>query len=263
MQNRYVGDAGDFGKYGLLRTICGYRDNNEQPDLSLGIAWYLCPDEAHNADGKYVSYLDQTRRNIREYTSCDSLLYAELSFIVHSNSRSVSAIRESRIFNPDTTLYFEEPLDYSAVTAKPNQLYAERQAYRRRWLSDAAGKLAPQQVIFLDPDKSLEPSIAQGHRGADRYAFFDDARAFLQQEPKTIVIYHHLNRSAPAAQQVQEKLAQAAEALDSQPTAALYHRGSSRAFIILPAPQHRQTITERLSNMARTPWQAHFSFHQN
>ena len=47
MQNRYVGDIGDFGKYGLLRALCHGR--------RLGVAWYLYPDEAHN--GGIVQYL--------------------------------------------------------------------------------------------------------------------------------------------------------------------------------------------------------------
>ena len=42
MQNKYVGDIGDFGKYGLLREIFG---RPEEPGtgcgLTLGVAWYL------------------------------------------------------------------------------------------------------------------------------------------------------------------------------------------------------------------------------
>ena len=44
VQDRYVGDVGDFGKYGLLRALCG-------GDLTLGVVWYLYPDEEANNDG--------------------------------------------------------------------------------------------------------------------------------------------------------------------------------------------------------------------
>ena len=47
MQNRYVGDIGDFGKYHLLQEL-------SMPDLKLGIVWYLIPNENHNSDGKHV-----------------------------------------------------------------------------------------------------------------------------------------------------------------------------------------------------------------
>ena len=42
MQNRYVGDIGDFGKYGLLRAHFGRK---YQIPLRLGVVWYLFPDE--------------------------------------------------------------------------------------------------------------------------------------------------------------------------------------------------------------------------
>ena len=37
MQDRYVGDIGDFVKYALLRVITG--------ESKLGVAWYLHPNE--------------------------------------------------------------------------------------------------------------------------------------------------------------------------------------------------------------------------
>lgn len=43
MQNRYVGDVGDFGKYHLLKALC--RGDDGKAALSLGVVWYLVPDE--------------------------------------------------------------------------------------------------------------------------------------------------------------------------------------------------------------------------
>ncbi len=45
MQDRYVGDIGDFAKFGLLRYIL-----SGLPQLKLGVQWYELPDEAHNTD---------------------------------------------------------------------------------------------------------------------------------------------------------------------------------------------------------------------
>ena len=39
MQNKYVGDIGDFGKYVLLRRLA-CPEFTESP-LSLGVIWYL------------------------------------------------------------------------------------------------------------------------------------------------------------------------------------------------------------------------------
>ncbi|MGN1144419.1 MAG: hypothetical protein ACI4SU_07600 [Anaerovoracaceae bacterium] len=47
MQNRYTGDIGDFGKLGLLRQLSG-------AGFSIGVNWYLTPDESHNGDGRHI-----------------------------------------------------------------------------------------------------------------------------------------------------------------------------------------------------------------
>ena len=45
MQDQYVGDIGDFGKYGLLRHLTGMRGDAAPEDaLRLGVVWYLFPD---------------------------------------------------------------------------------------------------------------------------------------------------------------------------------------------------------------------------
>ena len=51
MQNRYTGDIGDFGKLGMLRAL-------QAQDLTIGVNWYLAPDEDHNDDGKHTKYLN-------------------------------------------------------------------------------------------------------------------------------------------------------------------------------------------------------------
>lgn len=48
MQDRYVGDIGDYVKLGILRAL--------MPGERLGVAWWLYPDEAHNADGRHIGY---------------------------------------------------------------------------------------------------------------------------------------------------------------------------------------------------------------
>ncbi len=52
MQDRYAGDAGDFGKLGMLRQIAG-------AGLKVGINWYRTykPQEHVKGDGKHIGYL--------------------------------------------------------------------------------------------------------------------------------------------------------------------------------------------------------------
>lgn len=75
MQNRYTGDIGDFGKYGLLKSISS--PENRQ-NLSLGVVWCLVPEEEENEDGNDTKYLDGRE----EFNQCDPELYKALREIV-------------------------------------------------------------------------------------------------------------------------------------------------------------------------------------
>ena len=77
MQNRYVGDVGDFGKYGLLRALCRPSGAENRP-LRLGVVWYLTTDETHNNDGRHIGYLEPTPKNLRDFRACDPDLYDTL-----------------------------------------------------------------------------------------------------------------------------------------------------------------------------------------
>ena len=79
MQNQYVGDIGDFGKYGLLRALAG-------DPLRLGVIWHLFPDEPPKepgkGDGKFIDYLCNPKPRDSKLRDCDSYLYDELLKIV-------------------------------------------------------------------------------------------------------------------------------------------------------------------------------------
>jgi hypothetical protein len=102
VQDRYVGDIGDFGKYGLLIALCGH-------DLSLGVVWHLVPNEGGN--GAHVGYLDPTPANLRRFRNCDPALYDALGEVVHNGTRSVRSVLERAILPPGTVLC-EEPLSF-------------------------------------------------------------------------------------------------------------------------------------------------------
>ncbi len=56
MQNRYTGDVGDFGKYGLLRALCS---DDGKRKLKLGVNWYLVPDMGNPGDGGFIDYVQR------------------------------------------------------------------------------------------------------------------------------------------------------------------------------------------------------------
>ena len=112
MQNRYVGDLGDFGKFGLLRALCANTDTGIPRPLTLGVVWYLVPDEGHNSDGKFTQFLDPTAQNQQNFRFCDPTLYDALRDIVESNARSVTSVRNAGVLPPGTK-YHETPLSFA------------------------------------------------------------------------------------------------------------------------------------------------------
>jgi hypothetical protein len=121
MQNRYVGDIGDYGKYALLRSLGGH--DNPEP-IRLAVVWCLFPDENFNNDGQYISYLDDTG-----FAELDPDLHSTLRSIVGTRRRKISAIEEDGLL-PSSTVFFSE------FISLPNSILTgalARIGYRNSW----------------------------------------------------------------------------------------------------------------------------------
>ena len=100
MQNRYVGDVGDFGKHGLLRYLSGMTAGDDLDPLKLGVIWYLFHDERHgndankvSADGNHTEYLTRTPKYDRAiFRECDSELWEGLRDLVFREARCVHCV---------------------------------------------------------------------------------------------------------------------------------------------------------------------------
>ena len=77
MQDRYTGDIGDFGKYGLLRALSLPPDAAEGQPLRVGVVWMLVPDETGTGDGKFTAHLVPTDQNLERFMICDPRLYTK------------------------------------------------------------------------------------------------------------------------------------------------------------------------------------------
>lgn len=261
MQNRYVSDLGDFGKYGLLRALCRSNDSSS-PELSLGVVWYLVPDESHNADGKFIRYLDHSPKNDRQFRQCDPELYDALVDIIHKKARNVSSIRKCNIMPPGTVFY-EEHLYFDGTPANSPGARRKRTAYRNGWVQDALSATKDCDIIFIDPDNGLEAGTKRYQKLGPKYVFFDELEPYCKRE-QSLIIYHHTSRRGTAEEQVREHLAQIDERLNSSSTfALLYHRGSSRAFLVVPSEKHKTILTEKVEQFMQGPWSQHFTVIRN
>src|SRR6202023_1504434 len=219
MQNRYVGDVGDFAKYGLLRSLAG--TSVEKP-IRLGVVWCLYPNESHNSDGRHISYLRRP-----EFVELDMVLVAALQQIVESCRRSISAVAKAGIF-PRDTIFCDQlvRLPEGAPTKR-----AERLLYRSRWLQSCLDLTQTSELVFFDPDNGLEvASVPKHHPNAGKYIYWDELALFWKRG-LSLLIYHHLNRTRPAAQQVEDLgVEMRSNFVGATVRPLVFRRGSCRVF---------------------------------
>jgi hypothetical protein len=120
MQNRYVGDIGDYLKLGILRAL--------SPGFHLGVALWLYPDESHNRDGQHISYLNHPS----QWRHFDPQLFDALGRIVSSGQRHVRALEEANVLPRATFASEFIPIDRPTT---------ERQQARQDWLERVQRKL--------------------------------------------------------------------------------------------------------------------------
>lgn len=167
MQDRYTGDIGDFGKLGLLRGL-------QSRSLTIGVNWYLTPDEDHNDDGKHTKYLKD-----ESYRKYDEALWLELNQIVDAKQRRVSALQNDRILQ---AVFYDEILDF---TGKEK---AERMLIREEWHKEALERLSGLDIVFVDPDNGHVVPSAEGRPKENKYVKPDELLAYYHKGT-TVIFY--------------------------------------------------------------------------
>ena len=173
MQNRYVGDIGDYLKLSILRAL--------SPGYRLGVAWWLFPDEAHNGDGRHVGYLNSPD----QWRHFNPELFDALCHVVLSGQRNVGALQAPGLI--PGAIYADDVIP----TGGP---IAQRLSARRAWLADVQRALEQANLLFLDPDNGLEPS---GYRPtalkSGKSITLSELRE-LAMPGRCLIVYHHQSR---------------------------------------------------------------------
>ena len=254
MQNRYIGDVGDFGKYGLLRFLSGMTDDKDAR-LRMGLVWYLHPNEGHGADGKFVSFLMPTEKDDKsDYRNCDCELWGKLRDMVLRNARCVYCAQGAGIL-PDDTAFYDAPLHFPPQMPKPT-----RQEIRKFWLSGALQKTDGADMVYLDPDNGIADAKKMYLKDGPKFTYTDDIRRFWERG-QSLVIYHHLGHGTKAIDQIQNVATSIRDTLGVVPIPLRFHRGTARVFFVIPAPCHGGVIESRVERFLGGEWgtRGHFS----
>ena len=243
MQDRYVGDVGDFGKLSLLRRLVS---SPRQP-LSLGVHWCMFPDESHNADGRHIAYLEDVA-----FRKLDPVVHATLHELVSQKRRSVAELAKSAIFEPGSRHFLSRlPMRDRA---------AERHEERRLWARAALDALRGCDLVFLDPDNGIEAaSVPPTSPKAGKYVFWPEIEAFWQAG-HSLVVYHHANRTAPVQQQVDHLRAKfhARLGVSASIHPLVYRRGSCRTFWVIAQAKHAPLVHAQVQTLLTGGWEKHF-----
>jgi hypothetical protein len=229
MQDRFAGDIGDFGKYGLLRALA-------HPPLRLGIIWYRTPDGSSGGDRR--GYLDRPGR----FRPCDPSLFDSLTAF-NGGEHRIAQIPAFSIL-PSDTLCADEPILLAPA--------------REAWFGRALSTTESCALVFLDPDNGLAPRSMPKSRTAACHYVYPEEIATLRTRGQSVLVYHHLSRQRTAKQQIQDGLSP----LGGDARAFRFHRGGSRVFFLLPSPPHRALLAERIHAFLQSPWKEHFTLYE-
>jgi hypothetical protein len=175
MQDRYVGDIGDYVKLAILRAL--------SPGRRLGIAWWLFPDSGSVGDGRHISYLGAPTK----WRHLDPQLYDALEHVVASGSRKIAALEDANLL--PGSIYFSEVIPTGATPY-------ETRKRREGWFARCQAQLTGCDLVFLDPDNGLEPkAFSLGAKKGGKSVSLA-ALETLRQPGRTLVVYHHHTRRA-------------------------------------------------------------------
>ena len=227
MQNRYVADAGDFGKYLLLKILC-------KNDLLLGVNWCLVENESHNNDGKHIAYLEKEKSI---FPAADLELFNQLKLIISQASKNISSIEQSGILLTNT-LFFSDFIPFKSE--------------RINWHHKSLSILSNSDIIFYDPDNGLEvKSYSVNSIKAPKYVFFHEIRETWQSS-KSIVIYQHTNRNGSFQNQVAYRINQLKNQLsisEDNISVVKSGHGTSRFYLIIKQDHYREIIDRNLEDL--------------
>ena len=237
MQDRYTGDLGDFSKLGILRAL-------QSAGLSIGVNWYLTPDENHNGDGRHVKYLNQ-----EEYKACDEALWLELKNIVENNLRKACCLESESILKAH---FYSERLDFRGKTK------AERELMRKAWHDKALKALVGNDIACVDPDNGLIVPSAVGKPKENKYVLCDELADYYAQHSSVIYYQHKARKQDDFYIRQHEKLIHAPEFADSKGFALKFITTSQRYYFFIIQPQHQEIIEKAVLEILAGPWKNHF-----
>jgi len=232
MKNQYVADAGDFGKYGLLRYLAGQ-------GIKIAVNWYLTLNDG-TKDGKHVSYLQDSAQRRK-----DPELFDCLESIISSGTRSVEAIENAGLIKD--ACYYSDILDMSeALTV------SDRQEVRKKWHAKSLDACRSAELVFLDPDNGVKEDTSKGLKSAVKYAFTSEIADYYNRGQNVMYYCSKARRSEKAWDEYKHIMP--AHLADARLIALTYSGGTQRSYIFVLHEDSFMKYTEIVEDFLESPW---------
>ena len=237
MQDRYAGDIGDFGKFGLLKALLA-------EGLSLGVNWYKAepPESERDRDTGTFLHEDGKHKINPKYFVCDEPLAGALRKISESDVRSIARLEQAALMDPSKTVYYHEMVPVVG---------------RRQWHNKALETLTSCEVVFLDPDNGLSvKSVGKESAKSVKFVWDEELCDYLRRG-QSVVLYNHRPRKKPEIffPAFKERLF-GMEGISNKSVSVLTcPKGTVRDYFLIAAnAEHAIRISSALCKMVSGPW---------
>lgn len=162
---------------------------------------------------------------------------------------------------PEGTVFHECVLIFKGMPSHGPVAKSKRIERRGDWLAAAEKVVSGCDLVFADPDNGIAGKHRKHHKRGPKHAFLDEL-AQLVRGGQSLVVYQHVHHKAGqnAVQQMRMAMGRLTDAIDpaAEPFALLYHRGSARAFFVVPSAKHEELLSDRATKFIAGPWREHF-----
>ena len=253
MRHPYVGDVGDYGKYGLLRVVGG-----NPGGVRLGVVWYLTDAQEHNNDGKHDGYLKKGSRRDREsFRRCDPALYDRIGEIRQNTRLDLNMVEDGTVL-PQNTIFYNPPVPAFQGRVSKEEEYKQRWDRRNEWHTEAIRAVGKARCVFTDADNGIiftERSTIARRKPSHKHSYWHEIADYLTRN-QNVIAYHHLGRQKGGHEaHIAECLGKLAS-VGFDAWAIHYRRGTARTFIVIPMAGDRDLLRERSEQYVST-WKSH------
>ena len=213
MKNQYVGDIGDYGKYGLLRFLASH-------GIKIGVNWYLTENDG-STDGKFTTYLKNPADRVY-----DPELFDALQNIADHPDKTIKMIEQAGII-PGAEFYGE--------LLKGSSLEADAREWNRRlWFNNSTLMLGNAELIFADPDNGISYRKTARTKDSEKFILPEDVAEYYNSGRNVVYYCHKGRRKQEAWEQAKAEIRN--HIRDAQLLAVTCHRGTQRSYIFVLHP---------------------------